>query len=59
MFEKFKAMLEAAEKIGTISTATVHIDSDIWGTRADVAGVDANGAKFHMEAWVDKEPAHE
>lgn len=59
MFEKFKAMFEAAEKVGIITTATLHIDSDIWGTRAEVSGIDANGVKFHMEAWLDKEAANE
>ena len=59
MFEKFKTMIETAEKFGTISTATLHIGSDIWGTRAEVAGVASDGTKFHMEAWRDKEPANE
>lgn len=59
MFEKFKAMFEAAEKIGAITAATLHIDSDIWGTRAEVSGVASDGTKFHMEAWRDKEPTNE
>ena len=59
MFEKFKTLFEAAEKIGAITDATLHIDSNIWGTRAEVSGVASDGTKFHMEAWRDKEPTNE
>ena len=59
MYENFKSMIELAEKIGTIEAADLHINSKYYGTRAEVAGAGADGVKFHLEVWVDKEPANE
>ena len=59
MFEMFKTMFETAEKIGTITAASFHVENNILGTRAEVSGVASDGTKFHMEAWRDEEPANE
>ena len=52
MYENFKILQTAMERIGQIQNVEIHTADKFWGNKVHISGITAEGSKFELELTI-------
>ena len=52
MYENFKILQTAMERIGQIQNVKIHTTDKFWGNKVHISGITAEGSEFELELTI-------